>query len=103
MTPPHRTVLALGKSFERVLLAENKSPRTVQTYGEAIMLLGAYLQANDFPTDTSEISAAHVRAFITELLERHKPATASNRYRARDGFSAGPWRRAKSRTTPWPG
>jgi site-specific recombinase XerD len=82
MTAPHRTVLALGKSFERVLLAENKSPRTVQTYGEAIRLLNGFLEANALPVDVAVITADHIRAFITSMLDLHKPATASNRYRA---------------------
>jgi site-specific recombinase XerD len=73
---------ALGKSFRRVLLSENRSPRTVETYGEAISQLSAFLKTNGQPTQVSGIRAEHVRDFIAHLLEIHKPATASNRYRA---------------------
>ncbi|MPZ21799.1 MAG: integrase, partial [Luteitalea sp.] len=73
---------ALGQSFRRVLLAENRSPRTVETYGEAISQLSAFLETDGRSTKVSEIEAAQVRDFIARLLEIHKPATASNRYRA---------------------
>ena len=33
----------LGESFRRTLVAENKSPRTVETYGEALRLFDAFL------------------------------------------------------------
>jgi len=32
-------------------------------------------------TGPADITATHLRAFISYLLERHKPATANNRYR----------------------
>ena len=34
------------------------------------------------PTAPAAITREHVEAFITDLLERWKPATAHNRYRA---------------------
>jgi site-specific recombinase XerD len=76
------TLNALGKSFRRVLLSENRSPRTVETYGEAISQLSAFLEVNGESHKVSAIQAEHVRDFIAHLLELHKPATASNRYRA---------------------
>jgi len=76
------TLTALGKSFKRVLLAENRSPRTVETYGEAISQLSAFLDVNGHSTEVSGIHAEQIRDFIAHLLGKHKPATASNRYRA---------------------
>jgi site-specific recombinase XerD len=38
------------------------------------------------PTRASDIRREHVEAFIADLLERYKPATASNRYRAVQSF-----------------
>jgi integrase/recombinase XerC len=75
------TLEALGSSFRRVLLAENKSPRTVETYGEAINQLDDFLGDGE-GIRARDIESAHVRDFITHLLSQHKPATASNRYRA---------------------
>jgi site-specific recombinase XerD len=76
----------LSASFERTLLAENKSPRTVETYGEALRLFGAFLRERGMPTSVPHVKREHVEAFITDLLARWKPATASNRYRALHAF-----------------
>ena len=72
----------LTESFRRKLLAENKSPRTIQTYGEALRLFGAFVAHQGMPTDVGHLRREHVEAFIADLLARYKPATASNRYRA---------------------
>ena len=82
--PAHIAVMAV--SFERKLLAENKRPRTVQTYGEALRLFGEFLAAQGMPATVSHIHREHVEAFIVELLKRYKPATASNRHRALQVF-----------------
>lgn len=76
----------LAESFRRSLLAENKSPRTVETYGEALRLFGGFLVKQGMPTNVSGLSREHVESFITDILERQKPATASNRYRALQVF-----------------
>ena len=47
------------------------------------------------------IRREHVEAFITDILERWKPATAHNRYRGCQPSSAGSSRRARSATTRW--
>ncbi|MBM4419958.1 MAG: integrase [Chloroflexi bacterium] len=78
----------LTESFRRKLLAENKSSRTIQTYGEALRLFGAFLADRGMPTEMNVVRREHVEAFITDLLERFKPATASNRYRALRVFFA---------------
>jgi len=76
----------LGQSFRRTLLAENKSARTVQTYGEALDLFSRFLRDKGMPTGVANIRREHVEAFIADLLQRLKPATASNRYRALQVF-----------------
>ncbi len=76
----------LGESFRRTLLAENKSPRTIETYGEALRLFGLFLTDKGMPKSVPHIKREHVEAFIAELLARWKPATASNRYRALASF-----------------
>jgi site-specific recombinase XerD len=83
-----RTVSSVGDlatlipSFERSLRAGNKSPKTVETYGEACRQLVAFLVDRGMPTDAASIRREHVEAFVEHLLERWKPATANNRYRA---------------------
>src|SRR5207244_11627992 len=73
-------------SFRRSLLAENKSPRTVETYGEALRLFDEFLARQGMPRQIAGIRREHVEAFIAELLARWKPAPASNRYRALHSF-----------------
>lgn len=77
----------LTTSFYRYLLATNKAPRTVQTYGDALRLFGAFLGEQGMPLDLENIRREHVESFIASLLQRgQKPATASNRYRALQTF-----------------
>lgn len=73
-------------SFERGLKARAKSPRTVQTYSESVRQLGAFLEQQGMPTDLPNIKREHVEAFIEALLQRFKPATASNRYRGLQAY-----------------
>jgi site-specific recombinase XerD len=85
--PPSGPVLdTLAVSFKRTLLAENKSARTVETYGEALKLLGAFLDRHRRPVVVEQITRAHVEEFIADLLGKWKPATANNRYRALQAF-----------------
>jgi len=72
----------LSESFRRTLLAENKSPQTVTTYLGALRALGDFLITRGMPTEPGHLPREHVEAFIADLLELYKPATASNRYRA---------------------
>src|SRR5215204_1977547 len=55
---------ALAASFRRHLLAANKAPRTIEGYGEAVRLLGAFLAAQGMPTYTAALSREHVESFI---------------------------------------
>lgn len=81
--PSPGSLRMLTDSFRRTLLAENKSPRTVKTYGEALTLLGEFLQAQGMPTQVEAMRREHIEDFIGDLLARgQKPATASNRFRA---------------------
>lgn len=73
-------------SFERHLRAANLSPTTIKTYREAASLLARFLRDRGMPRDVASIRREHVEAFITEQLERWKPATAMNRYRGCQSF-----------------
>ncbi|MGH9077091.1 MAG: tyrosine-type recombinase/integrase [Acidimicrobiales bacterium] len=73
---------ALIPAWLRSLRAENKSPKTVETYGEAARLFHRFLIEHGMPTEATKLTREHVETFVADLLERYKPATASNRYRA---------------------
>jgi site-specific recombinase XerD len=76
----------LGEFFRLSLTAQRKSPRTIKTYLEALRLFSKYLEKQGMPTSVQNIKREHVEAFIADLLEKWKPATASNRYRALQQF-----------------
>ena len=76
----------LTQSFQRSLLAENKSPKTIATYSESLQQFGAFLASRGMPVIVAHIRREHVEAFVADLLSRLKPATASNRHRALQQF-----------------
>jgi site-specific recombinase XerD len=75
-------ISTLARSFRRSLLSENKAPRTVETYCDAVRLLAEHLERTGMPASVAAIRREHVESFVADLLTRNKPATASNRYRA---------------------
>jgi site-specific recombinase XerC len=75
------------RSFERSLRAANKSPRTVQTYLEAVDQLCSFLTAQGMPTTAQGVTREHIEAYLVELLELGRaPATVSHRFRALQQF-----------------
>ena len=80
------TLTELCASFRRSLEAENKSPRTVTAYAEAVRLFDVYLTHHGMPRQISDTRREHVEAFIADVLAHWKPATASNRYRSLQAF-----------------
>ena len=76
----------LRKSYLRGLMAQNKSPRTVKTYLEALDLLQKFLKSKGMSRQVNAITRGHVEYFISDLLARWKPATANNRYRGIQQF-----------------
>lgn len=76
----------LVSSWRRHLRAQRMSPATIATYSTAVRQLAGYLLAHGMPTAPSVIRREHVEAWITDLLERWKPATAHNRYRGAHAF-----------------
>jgi site-specific recombinase XerD len=79
-------VALLGESFRRHLLAANKAPRTIQTYLDAVRLLGAFLSAKGMPLSVAALSREHIESFIADTLSHSAPSTASIRYRALQQF-----------------
>jgi hypothetical protein len=76
----------LARSYERHLRAENKSPKTVATYLEAVSQLAEHLRQADHTL--ADAARGDVEAFLGALLERWSAATANNRYRALKVFYA---------------
>jgi site-specific recombinase XerD len=89
------TLELLRNSWMLALRAEGKSDRTVETYqASADQLIGFLVSPPPLPeeiaslvdsarpvTSPRDITATHLRAFMSHLLRLHKPATANNRYR----------------------
>ncbi len=73
-------------SFTRHLRARSASPRTIETYTEATRQLARYLAEHGMPTDVAKIHREHVEAYIIELVEKWKPATANNRFKSLQAF-----------------
>lgn len=75
-----------ARSFARSLRAENASVRTQETYLEAVTQFARFLAEHGIPEKVAHIRREHVEMFITDLLQRFKPATANNRYRGLQRF-----------------
>jgi len=80
------TVRTLTSPFKRSLLAANRSPRTVESYGEALAQFTTFLERNGMPSAVAHLRREHVEAFLAELLSKFRPATAANRYRGLQQF-----------------
>jgi site-specific recombinase XerD len=68
--------------FLRSLRAQNKSPKTIQVYGESANQFVRFLKDQGMPTLASAVTREHVEAFVELLLATKSPATASVRYRS---------------------
>ncbi len=73
-------------SFVRAMRANNVSPNTILAYGGAVRAFGRWLLDHDQPTSVSKIEPRHVETWIGELLARHKPTTAHQRWRGLQRF-----------------
>lgn len=62
MTAP-TSVEGYRQSWLRSLKAENKSPRTIETYSLAVVQLIEYLDLHDGPDEVLEIERRHVEGF----------------------------------------
>ena len=77
------------ESFGRHLRAENLSTKTFEAYVGATRQLHQYLMDQGMPLNVGSIRREHVEAFITDLLEHWKPATAHNRFSGSPGMLPG--------------
>ena len=83
---PSPAFIGLLTSWRRHLAAENKAPKTLETYTEALSTFGRFLVGRRMPTDPADVTREHVEEFISHLLQHYRPATAANRYRALGTF-----------------
>lgn len=86
IAPVAVTIGELVDPFLLSLRAANRSPATIQSYTEALVLFQGFLSRSGVDVPITEIKRRHVEAFIAELLSRWKPATAANRYRSLQQF-----------------
>jgi len=63
-------------------MAANKTPRTVELYGDSARRLIRFLEERGLSTLASDVGRPELEAFVADQLARFKPATASLRYRA---------------------
>ena len=69
--------------FEDHLRAENKSPRTIESYGESARQLVDFLGRRGMPITATGVRREHVEAYLNELAERGRSeATRALRYRS---------------------
>jgi hypothetical protein len=61
---PRGHLLVLNRSFRRTLEAENKSPRTIEAYTDAVRLLATYCQALGHPLVVGELQRADIQAEV---------------------------------------
>ena len=60
------TLPVLAESFKRSLLAENKSPKAIKAYLEALRMFDGFLAAHSMPHEAGTIKRDHVEAFIAD-------------------------------------
>ena len=68
-------IAANAPSFSRHLRAENLSPKTAKTYGEAVDQFARFLSNQGMPAALPHIRREHVESFIAHLLDHWAPAT----------------------------
>ena len=83
---PSGDLEALSSSYARSLRAENKAPRTVDSYLETLRLCSGFLFANDMPLQVADIRQKHLQSYIAHILSEQTASTAHNRYRGLKGF-----------------
>jgi len=74
------TLLDVLPRFQRHLAAENKAPRTIKSYSEAVERLHEYLVGQGMPSTVAGITAEHVEMFLADQLARLRPSSARVRY-----------------------
>jgi len=89
MTTTTADALAFGTirgeldGFRLHLEAENKSPRTIQSYGESVLGLADFLAGMGMPQQVENVRREHIEAYLRDLSEKgRREATIALRYRS---------------------
>lgn len=69
-------------AYERTLRARRRSPRTIQSYAEAV----AQLAAHHGGRDVMDLAKADVEDYLTAVADQHSSATAAVRFRSLRAF-----------------
>lgn len=86
--PPRAQALPLDDLAEllpdwrRHLRATNRAPATIASYLTVGTSFVDYLRERGMPTRASAVRREHVEAYLADLLDRAKPATAAKHYRS---------------------
>jgi site-specific recombinase XerD len=76
----------LARSFERSLLAANRSPATIRIYTISVAQLGQFLSKRGMPLVVAHITREHLEEYLADVLRRRSPGTAETRYRGLKAF-----------------
>lgn len=76
----------LVRDWNRAMRVVGRSPRTLETYGEAVAQLRSFLEEQDHSLEVAEIRRGDIEDFLLSVGSRCSPATVSNRYRALQAF-----------------
>jgi hypothetical protein len=64
----------LTASFKRSLLAQNRSPRTIVVYLEALYFFGAFLKDKGMPQPITAITREHVESLVVAHMRMLAPS-----------------------------
>lgn len=74
------------QSFQRSLLAANRSHSTIKIYLTSVRTFARYLAAKELPQKLSEIKRQHVESFIVDTLATHSAHTGAGYFRGLQQF-----------------
>jgi site-specific recombinase XerD len=82
-----RSQIAADHDFYTLdMQSRNLSPRTVETYSEAIRQFEAFQASHGATTDTSEVTRGDVQAFVRDQLSRYRATSVQTRYASLRAF-----------------
>lgn len=79
-------LMAFIASYRRHLKAANRATSTLDMYEAALLDFVRFVEREGLPADPGRLTRRNVEAYIVELLDRVKPATANGRYRVLYGW-----------------
>jgi site-specific recombinase XerD len=82
------SLAAYAASWRRTLRAQNRSPRTIETYLLAVNQFDTWLGEVGGPSHSSDVERSDVEGFIEYVLSNRSPGTAKQRYMSLRGFFA---------------